>query len=145
MRGVSGFGGAVETGPDAGGPDVEVGGWEGLRGGGSRVRGSDVVHRGTGRAGEGFDGDLVEGAVEFGGHLVPCVVDGGAGFAFVFDGCLDEGGVDGEDDLAEGDGCGRSGEEVSAGFSAAAFDDSGAAEVVEDLDEKVGGDGFTLR
>ena len=48
-------------------------------------------------------------------------------------------------DLAEGDALGWAGEEIAAVGAAAGVDDPGAAEVVEDLDQKVVGDSFPLR
>jgi hypothetical protein len=60
-------------------------------------------------------------------------------------GVVELGWLHGLDDLAECDAVGGAGEEVSAVGSAAGVDDARAAEVVEDLDQKVGGDSFALR
>lgn len=76
---------------------------------------------------------------------MPGAADGGAGFAFGEGGVVELGGLHGIDDLAEGDALGGAGEEIAAVGAAAGVDDPGAAEVVEDLDQKVGGDSFPLR
>lgn len=106
---------------------------------------SDVEHRGSLAGNHAFEGDAVEGFAEVGGDGFPGDPHGMAGFSFDGDGALEEGGVDGFDDLTEGDGVGGAGEEVAAGFAAAAVDESGAAKIIEDLDKKISRHGFPLR
>ncbi len=106
---------------------------------------SDVKHRFAGVVGEGFQGDGVEGLLKAGGDLFPCMADRLAGFSAAGDRALEERGVHGLDDLAQADGFRGAGEAVAAGLAAAAFDETGTAEVVENLDEKISGDGFSLR
>lgn len=105
----------------------------------------DIKHRIRRRIGHGAEGDVVEVGGELGGDGFPGAADGGAGFAFGEGGVVELGGLHGIDDLAERDVVGGAGEEVSAVGAAAGVDDTGAAEVVEDLDQKVGGDSFALR
>ena len=88
---------------------------------------------------------MVEIGGELGGDGFPGAADGGAGFAFGEGGVVELGGLHGIDDLAEGDVVGGAGEEVSAVGAAAGVDDPGAAQIVEDLHQKVGGDSFPLR
>ena len=99
---------------------------------------SDEKHRVARIAGESFHVDLVQGQAERGGDLFPGVADGRAGFAVAGHRALEERGVHRIDDLAQGDGLGRAGEEVTAGHAAAAVDETGPADIVEDLHQKVG-------
>lgn len=106
---------------------------------------SDVKHGITRVACEGFHGDGIERMGEGAGNLAPRAVDAQAGVALPGDGRLEQRRVYRLDDLAQGDEVGGSTEEVSAGLAAAALDESGAAQVVEDLDEEISGDDFALR
>lgn len=58
---------------------------------------------------------------------------------------MELGGLYGIDDLAEGDVVCGAGKEVAAVGAAAGVDEAGAAEVVEDLNQKVRRDSFALR
>ena len=49
------------------------------------------------------------------------------------------------DHLAQGDGVRRAGEQVTARLAAAAVDQAGAAQIAENLHQKVARDGFSLR
>lgn len=97
----------------------------------------DVEHRVAGLAGEAGEGEMVEGMAEGVRNFIPGAFDGVAGISAGRDGGQKECGVHGFNDLAEGDlVCGAS-EKVAAGHATAAFDEAGAAEIVEDLDEEV--------
>ena len=104
-----------------------------------------MKHGATRVVGEGFHGDLVERLLEALGDLIPGEAHGLAGLAAAGHRALEERGVHGLDDLAQADGFRGAGEAVAAGLAAAAFDETGTAEVVENLDEKISGDGFSLR
>lgn len=58
---------------------------------------------------------------------------------------MQNGGVHGIDDLLEGDVLGWAGEQVTTGLATATFNEAGTAKVIQNLHEKISGDGFTLR
>ncbi len=93
----------------------------------------DIEHRIRSRIGEGFQSDFLKIFCELGGNIFPCTADGNSGFALVEGGVLELGGLDGLDDLAEGDLAGGTGKQVAAGGSAAGIDHSAAPEIIENL------------
>lgn len=105
----------------------------------------DIKHRAPGLTGDGFEGDFIQRLPKRSGDVFPCLLDGGAGFPFGGDGILEERGVDGINDLAQGDGVGFFMQQVATGFATAAFDETCPAEVIENLHQKVCRDGFALR
>ncbi len=66
-------------------------------------------------------------------------------FPFGVGGEGQQAGLHGIDDLAEADRAGFACQQVAAGLAAAALDQAPAAQVVEDLDQKIRRDRFTLR
>lgn len=93
----------------------------------------DIEHRVRSRVCKGFQGDFLKVFGELGGNVFPCAADGRAGFALVEGGVLELGGLDGLDDLAEGDLVGGAGKQVAAGGTAAGIDHSATAEIIENL------------
>lgn len=95
--------------------------------------------------GERLHGDGIERCGERAGNLVPSAPDALAGNSFAGHRRLQQRGVHSLDDIAQGDEAGGSAEEVATRFAAATFDKASAAQVVEDLDEKIRRHGFALR
>ena len=98
---------------------------------------SNIEHRAARIAGEGGHCDFSERLLQRGGDLVPCEADGLAGFAFAGDGALEQRGIHGIDDLAQGDRLRGACQQVSACLAAAALDEAGAAQIIEDLHKKI--------
>ena len=106
---------------------------------------SNIKHRTTGRLGELFEADRLELGPQADADFFPGLADRGAGFAVVADGIGQQAGINGVGDLGEVDRSGLLGEQVSAGLAASTGDQTAASQVVEDLDQEICGDGFTLR
>ena len=105
----------------------------------------DIKHRRSLAGDHAFQGDPVQRVVNAGRNIVPRDADGLAGLALGGDAALKERRIHGFNDLPQSDGVRRAGKQIAAGFAAAAFDEAGSAQVIENLHKKVRGHGFALR
>lgn len=83
--------------------------------------------------------------MQAGGNFFPSDADCLAGFAFDGNAALEKRGIDRLDDLAERDRTRLAGKQVAACLAAAAVNETGAAQIVEDLHQEIPRNGFPLR